>query len=113
MSPPLLDDMLLIDRNVAFQILTKVCNTGTEIHLKAKDSNQINKTLISRVPGRRVFTVTNPVLMFEPEEEITFKIIIDDRLFFLKTSLKRSASQFYFEPLRQPGRERLDQPDIW
>ena len=97
MSPPVLDDMLLIDKNIAFQILTRVANTGTEVHIKTKDSSQINKTLISRIPGRRIFYVTNPVLMFEQEEDITFKIIIDGKLFFLKTTLKRATSQFYFE----------------
>ena len=97
MSPPVLDDMLPIDRNVAFQILTKVASTGTEIHLKAKDANQINKTLITRIPGRRIFYVTNPVLMFAPEEEITFKIIMDGKLYFLKANLQRSASHYYFD----------------
>lgn len=119
MTSPVLDDMLLIDKNIAFQILTRVANSGTEVHIKSKDSSQINKTLISRIPGRRIFYVTNPVLMFEQEEEITFKIIIDGKLFFLKTSLKRAVSQFYFETyssffeLVRRKKPRYKVPETW
>lgn len=119
MNPALLDNMQLIDKNTAFQILVRIAVLGVEIHIKGKDSSQIHKTRIKKNAARPVFFVLSPSIEFESGAEVTFKIIVDKKLYFLKTQVKQSASQYYFDhytdffELIRRKKPRFAIPELW
>lgn len=119
MTPALMDNLSRVDKNLAFLLLTKIANLGIDIHLKGKDSQQIFKSKLTRNPARKIFYISNTSIDFDLDTELTFKLIVDNKLFFLKTIIKKSTTQFYFEAfdglfeLIRRKKPRFPIPESW
>lgn len=91
------NNLASVDRNETFQILSRVANNRIEIHLKEQDSDAIVKTTLFKNAARKQFYVENKKLNFDKNNVVTFKIIIDKKLFFLKTTVRKGNQEYFFE----------------
>lgn len=114
-----MDNLSQVDKNTAYQILSRVAGHNIEINLKGKDNQTIYKTTLAKNSARRHYYIENRSLVFDVNAEITFKIIVDKKLYFLKTNIKKAASQFYFEhyehlfELVRRKKPRFSIPEHW
>lgn len=90
-------ELIQIERYQSYQLLHQVINTKTEIHFKIADKNKIIKTTLKKINERKHFYIVAAVDAFADNPEITAKIIINGKLFFLKTTLKRFQGGIYFD----------------
>lgn len=94
-----MENLTHIERNEAYQILSRVAAERAEIVFKIKDMAQIYKTVIVKNGARRHFSIESKNVNLEADDEITFKILVHDKLYFLKTKVKKATQYFYFDQL--------------
>lgn len=93
----ILKELVKVERYNTYQLLQKVINTNTEIHIKIAEKNRIIKATLKKIGERKHFYVVAPVDAFYDTPEITAKIIFNGKLYFLKTDLKKFQGGVYFE----------------
>jgi len=114
-----MDSLSQVEKNEVFQILSRIAARQTEISFKAHNSEKIYKTTIDKNAARKQFYLSNQDLDFDVKLEVTFKIIIDRKLFFLKTNLKKGSIQYFFEntdnffELVRRKKPRFEIPQHW
>ncbi len=91
------NNLAAVDRNETYQILSRIARGRIEIHLKEQDSEKIVKTTLFKNTARKQFYVENKKLNFDKNNVVTFKIIIDRKLFFLKTTVRKGNQEYFFE----------------
>ena len=90
-----------------------------EINFKQQESDKIIKTTLSKNSARKQFYLENKEISFEKAAIVTFKIIVDRKLYFLKTTIKKTNSEYYFENLEhmfelvRRKKPRYIVPDHW
>ena len=94
-----MENLTHIERNEAYQILSRVAAGRAEIAFKIKDMAQIYKTAIVKNGTRRHFSIESKNVNLEADDEVTFKILVQDKLYFLKTNIKKATQYFYFDQL--------------
>lgn len=114
-----MDNLAQIEKNVAYQILSRIAANRFEVHLKEQEQDQISKTSLSKNSARKHFYLENKSLSFDKTQIVTFKIIIDRKLYFLKTTIKKNNSEYYFENIEnmyelvRRKKPRYIVPDHW
>ncbi len=114
-----MDNLATVAKNETFQILSRVANGQVEIHLKEQESERIVKTTITKNAARKIFYIDNKSLSFDKNGIVTFKIIVDRKLYFLKTSMKKVSSEYFFENIEhmfelvRRKKPRYIVPDHW
>lgn len=93
----ILNELVQVERYTSYQILQQVVNTNTEIQIKIADKNRIIKATLKKIGERKHFYVIAPVDAFADTPEITAKVLFNDKLYFLKTELKKFQGGVYFE----------------
>lgn len=91
------NNLAAVDRNETYQILSRVARGRIEVHLKEQDSDRIVKTTLFKNSARKQFYVENKKLSFDKNNVVTFKIIIDRKLYFLKTTVRKGNQEYFFE----------------
>jgi hypothetical protein len=94
-----MENLSKVDKNETLQILNKVAYKKSEISLKTESSEKVFNTRLEKHPVRRLFFIDHTNLVFDPNLVVTFKVILDQRLFFLKTTIKIANDKYYFEAL--------------
>jgi hypothetical protein len=92
-----MDNLAGIPRNETYQILSRVARNRIEIHFKEQDSDRVVKTTLFKNAARKIFYVENNKVSFEKNNVVTFKIIIDRKLYFLKTTVRKGNAEYFFE----------------
>ncbi|MGZ3689870.1 MAG: PilZ domain-containing protein [Pseudobdellovibrio sp.] len=114
-----MESLSQVEKNEVFQILSRVSLNKIEISFKAHESEKIYKTTLDRNSARKQFYLSNQDLDFDVKLEVTFKIIVDRKLYFLKTNLKRGSLQYFFEntdnffELVRRKKPRFEVPEHW
>lgn len=92
----IINDLAPVEKNKAYLALNRVVDLMIKIQIKVKDDQRVYNCYLKKMNSRRHFYITEaPALA--PNSEITIKIIVDERLFFLKTTIKKSEGYFYFD----------------
>lgn len=113
------DSLSQIEKNTAYQILSQIATASIEVHFKVKNQLAVHKTRLQRNSVRRLFTLENKNLSLEVGQEVTFKLIQDQHLYFLTTNIKKGTAQFYFDQfehmyeLVRRRKLRFIVPDHW
>lgn len=94
-----MENLTQIERNEAYQIMSRAASDRLEVVFKIKDKAQIYKTTLNKNGPRRHFSIENKAHNLEAGDEITFKIVVQDKLYFLKTNVKKASQYFYFDKL--------------
>jgi hypothetical protein len=94
-----MENLTQLERNEAYQILSRVAAERSVVVFKIKDKAQIYKTVLVKNGPRRHFSLENKGLSLEADDEITFKIVVDGKLYFLKAKIKKAVHYFYFDQL--------------
>lgn len=97
----IMENLSKVDKNETLQILNKVAARKIEISIKTEASDKVYNTKLEKNPVRKLFYIDHDNLVFDPNLEVTFKIIADQRLFFLKTTIKKANDRYYFEALEE------------
>lgn len=92
-----MDSLTSIDKNEAFKILTRIASGNVEVSFKLHGSNKIYNTVLEKNIARKQFYLTGVASELDISQEATIKIILDRKLYFLKTNLKKATVQYYFE----------------
>lgn len=114
-----LDELVQIDVLRAYQILNRVAESEKKIQIKIAGEQKILSTVILKLGFRKHFYVKEKFFEFESLPEITIKIISDNRLFLLKTKIKKSDEVYYFDncehlyELVRRRRPRYTIPESW
>jgi hypothetical protein len=95
----IMDNLAKVEKNETLQILNKVAGRKIEVSIKTEASEKIFNVRLEKNPVRKIFYIDRPSIVFDPNLEVTLKIIVDQRLFFLKTLIKSANDKFYFEAL--------------
>lgn len=94
-----MENLTQIERHDTYQILSRVATERLEVAFKIKDKAQIYKTVLIKNGPRRHFSVESKSHGLENGDEVTFKIVLSDKLYFLKTNVKKATQYFYFDKL--------------
>ncbi len=114
-----MNNLQAVERNEAYQIMSQVAEKEIEIHAKIKDKEQIYKTKLQNNNVRRYFYILNKGIPFTANNEVTFKIIYLNKLFFLKVNVKQISQKYYFDRLTdffeliRRKKKRLNVPVQW
>lgn len=114
-----MENLTHIERNEAYQILSKLVASRVEVVFKIKDKAQIYKTTLAKNAARRHFSIENKKLNLEADDEVTFKIVVQEKLYFLKTNIKKASQYFYFDQfgamfeLARRKKRRFPIPSQW
>ena len=115
----IMENLAKVDKNETLQILNKIAYKKSEISLKTESSEKVFNTRLEKHPVRRLFFIDHSTLVFDPNLEVTFKVILEQRLFFLKTIIKVVNDKYYFEALDEMyelvrrKKPRFIIPDKW
>lgn len=92
-----LKELAPVDRYKTYQILNQVMDSSSEIQIKIINDNKILNLKLKRIGQRKHFYLNSISERFENKPEVTFKIIINNKLYFLKTIIKKIEGKFYFD----------------
>lgn len=92
-----LDQLVRVERNKAYQILNRVVDSKIVVQIKAENENKILNTTLKKINLRKHFYITARVSTLESKPIVAIKIIIQNKLFFLKTKIKNVDANYYFE----------------
>mgnify|MGYP001619197918 CR=1 FL=1 len=93
----ILEALVQIEKNKAYQILNKAATLNVEIQIKIIGEEIVVNTKLKKIGLRKHFYITSNASVFESKPEVTLKIIFQNRLFFLKTHIKKFNDDYYFE----------------
>ncbi len=93
----IMQELVQVERYASYRVLHQVVNTNTEILIKIPDKNRIIRATLKKIGERKHFYIVAPTDSFVNNPDITLKIIFDDRLYFLKTALKKFQGGVYFD----------------
>lgn len=93
----ILKDLAQVERYASYQVLHQVIATRTEVQVKIADNSRIIRTTLKKIGERKHFYMTSAPDLFVDRVEVTIKIIIQDKLFFLKTEIKKFQGAVYFD----------------
>ncbi len=115
----IMDDFIHIEKNKAFHILNQVADSRTEVQIKIADVQKIVNTTLNKYGVRKHFYVADKDDSLSLKSGITIKIIFENKLFFLKTNIKKFEQSYYFDgyehlyELVRRRRPRFKVPDAW
>lgn len=93
-----LNELVHINSNLALEVLGYVVEFGTDIQIKIFGVNKIISTKLKRIGVKKKHLYVIPKKdLFENKSQITIKIIINDKLFFLKTDVKKHEGYYCFD----------------
>ena len=95
----IMENLAKVEKNETLQILNKVANLKVEVSIKTEASEKVHLVRLEKNPVRKLYYIDRPSMVFDPNLDVTFKIILDRRLFFLKTTIKKASEKFYFDSL--------------
>ena len=94
-----MENLSPVDKNESFKILSRISDQFIDVHFMQQGSQQIYKCMLAKNQARRIFYLDHPVLEHADRHLLTFKIVFEQKLFFLKTYVKRGAQHFFFDNL--------------
>ena len=95
----IMDHLAQIEKSEAYKILSEAAAKQIEINIKAEDSERVFSSKIEKNQVRRFFYIQNKNLVFDENLDVTIKISLNNRLFFLKTVIKKATQGYYFTDL--------------
>jgi hypothetical protein len=93
----ILNQLELVDKADALLILNKASDAGLVIQLKMAAEKRIINATLQKSSSKKQFYLGDKFLLLEADSEVTAKIIIENKLFFLKTVVKKFDQGFYFD----------------
>ena len=115
----LLEQLAHIDKNQAFNILNQAVEDGILTQIKIVNEQKIINTKLKKIGIRKHFYIVDKASILNTKPEITIKIILKNRLFFLKTEIKLVEENFYFDSyenlyeLVRRKKPRFNIPENW
>lgn len=119
MRSNILNELVLIEKNKAYQILNRAADYRTDIQLKITGENKIYSVQLQKIGMRKHFYIREKNHQFDAQTEVTAKIIIENNLYFLKTKIKRNDQSYYFDDfehlfeLVRRKKPRFSIPEKW
>lgn len=93
----ILDALVQVEKNRAIQILNKAATLNIEIQIKVINEEKVLFAKLKKIGQRKHFYITSNASILESKPEATLKIIFLNKLFFLKTNIKKYNDDYYFE----------------
>jgi hypothetical protein len=97
----IMENLSKVDKYETLQILNKAAARKIEVSIKTENSEKVYNTRLEKNPVRKLFYIDHDNLVFDANLDVTLKLIVDQRLFFLKTTIKKAKDKFYFETLEE------------
>lgn len=86
-----------VEKYKSYQVLNQVVDYAADVQIKIPNESKIVNTKLKKIGARKHFYIVSVSDLLKSKPEVTIKIIISDKLFFLKTSIKEVEGNYYFE----------------
>lgn len=93
----ILQELIQFNKQQAFEILNKAAAIRAKTQLKITEESKIHNTEIQKKLLKNRFYLPNIKEDIESNTEVTLKIISQNSLYFLKTTLMKYKNTYYFE----------------
>jgi len=118
-SQSILDQLIKLEKSEAFAVLTRAVQSRSALQIKPAGSQKVLNIKLHRSAGQRNFRIISDLAESLAGEEVTVKVILDSRLFFIKSTISYdnhgvflSGYENFFELVRR-RRPRFRIPNNW
>lgn len=119
MKNSILEKLVQLEKAEAFHVLTRAVHARSALQIKPTSSQKVINIKLNRSAGQRHFRIISDHAESLAGEEVTVKVILDHRLFFIKSTVSHdshgiflSGYENFFELVRR-RRPRFRIPDNW
>lgn len=108
-----------VERYKSYQILNQIVEFETAVQIKILNESKILNTKLKKIGTRKHFYIVAASDLFEGKPEATIKIIMNNKLYFLKTDIKKVEGDYYFDSyehlyeLVRRKKQRFQIPKNW
>lgn len=93
----IMSELAPIEKNKAYSFLNRTVEKSSLIQIKVKNDERVVNTFLKKMNSRRHFYLGDKFEHLQVGTEVTIKVIVDEKLFFIKTELKKAENYFYFD----------------
>jgi|GEM_PF-7083844 len=93
----ILSELIQVEKDKVYLILNKVVKLGTEVQIKIWGEDKVLSATFKKIGSSKFYYIMTRSSLLENKHEATIKIILLNKLFFLKTDIKKFDESYYFE----------------
>lgn len=115
----ILEQLVKLEKAEAFNVLTRASHSRSALQIKPSSSQKVINIKLNRTTGQRNFRIISDHAGPLVGEDVTVKVSLDSRLFFIKSTVSQdghglflSGYENFFELVRR-RRPRFRIPDSW